>query len=45
MEREFLEDLYRRYSGSVFRRACLLMDDRDTGKDVMPLNSSLKQKW
>jgi RNA polymerase sigma factor (sigma-70 family) len=35
MERNFLEDLYRRYSGSVFRRACLLMDDRDAGKDVM----------
>jgi RNA polymerase sigma factor (sigma-70 family) len=35
MDRNFLEDLYRRYSGSVFRRACLLMDDRDAGKDVM----------
>ena len=35
MDRNFLEELYRRYSGSVFRRACLLMHDRDAGKDVM----------
>jgi RNA polymerase sigma factor (sigma-70 family) len=34
MDRNFLDDLYRRYSGSVFRRACLLMDDRDAGQDV-----------
>src|SRR3954451_6647424 len=35
MDRNFLEELYRRYSRSVFRRACLLMDNRDAGKDVM----------
>ncbi|HXI55211.1 MAG TPA: RNA polymerase sigma factor [Polyangia bacterium] len=35
MDSTFLEDLYRRYSRSVFRRACLLMGDGDAGKDVM----------
>jgi RNA polymerase sigma-70 factor (ECF subfamily) len=35
VDAKLLEDLYRRYSGSVFRRACLLMGDRDNGKDVM----------
>jgi RNA polymerase sigma-70 factor (ECF subfamily) len=31
----FLEQLYRTYSRSVFRRASALMGDRDAGKDVM----------
>src|SRR4051812_6080156 len=35
MDRNFVDELYRRYSASVFRRACLLMNDRDAGKDVM----------
>ena len=35
MDTAFLGDLYRRYSGSVFRRACALVRDTDTGKDVM----------
>ena len=35
MDGKLLDDLYRRYSASVFRRACLLMGNRDTGKDVM----------
>jgi RNA polymerase sigma-70 factor (ECF subfamily) len=31
----FLEDLYKRYSRSVFRRASALLGDRDSAKDVM----------
>jgi RNA polymerase sigma-70 factor (ECF subfamily) len=31
----FLEQLYRTYSRSVFRRASALMGDRDAGQDVM----------
>jgi RNA polymerase sigma-70 factor (ECF subfamily) len=30
----FLEELYRRYSRSVFRRACTLMGESEAGKDV-----------
>jgi RNA polymerase sigma-70 factor, ECF subfamily len=35
MDSPFVNDLYRRYSASVLRRASLLMGDRDAGKDVM----------
>lgn len=35
MKSAFLDDLYRRHSRSVFRYACALMGDRDSGKDVM----------
>jgi RNA polymerase sigma-70 factor (ECF subfamily) len=35
MESAFLEDLYQRYSPSVFRRACALMGEREAGRDVM----------
>ena len=34
VDSNLIDDLYRRYSGSVFRRACLLMGDREAGKDV-----------
>src|SRR5262245_25998811 len=35
MESAFLEELYQRYSRSVFRRACALMGDAEAGRDVM----------
>jgi RNA polymerase sigma-70 factor, ECF subfamily len=35
MDTAFLEDLYRRYSRSVFRRASSLVGDGDLGKDLM----------
>jgi RNA polymerase sigma-70 factor (ECF subfamily) len=34
VDRCFLEELYRRYSRSVFRRACKLMGEPDAGRDV-----------